>query len=100
MLVPENFPKLSKKWSCPEIREEHKIPHRKGIDQGIIKGLIAENALRAHLAFAAFSLRGFRKAMGRYIDANTIFACCSNERFGIDGSGEVHMQIGALGHGS
>src|SRR6266702_3610629 len=68
--------------------------------------LIFKCALRAEIAFAADGLRRetaggrgrFEEAIGRGIDAENIGCAILDESLGVDGPGEVHVEVAALRH--
>ena len=80
--------------------------HGEGVDEGVVELLILEGALGADVAFATDGLRrnapggggGFEEAHGLGIDAEEIGGGVLDEGFGVDGAGEMHVEVGALGH--
>jgi hypothetical protein len=82
--------------------------HGKGVDQGIIELLIVEDALGAHIAFAADRLRrktpggsgSSKKAVRAEIDAQAVLGSILKEGLGIDSTREVHVQVCPFWHAS
>src|SRR5271157_4135820 len=68
--------------------------------------LILERLRRARVPFAAHRLRRnaprhrlrLEKRERRKIHAEIVFGAVANPRFGVDGAGEVSVQVGAFGH--
>ncbi len=83
-----------------------KAAHGEGVDEGIVKLLVLEGVLGADVALATDGLRrkahgsgfGFEEAHGLEIDAEEIGGSILNKGFGIDGAGEVHVEVSTLGH--
>ncbi len=78
--------------------------HGEGVDEGIVEFLILEGVFGADVALATDWLRrnasrgglGFEETHGLGIDAEDIGGGIFDEGFGVDGAGEVHVEVCAL----
>jgi len=80
--------------------------HGEGVDESVVEFLILEDAVGAGAAFTADGLGrdapgdgvGLEEGVGVEVDAEAIDGGLLEEGFGVDGSGEVHVEVGALRH--
>ncbi|MDX6459812.1 MAG: hypothetical protein QOE55_3509 [Acidobacteriaceae bacterium] len=80
--------------------------HGEGVDEGVVEFLVLEGVGSADVAFSADGLGrdaaggGLRleEAESGLIDAEVVGGALGDQGFGVDGSAEVHVEVGALGH--
>jgi len=80
--------------------------HGEGVDESVIEVLLLEGLVGTNIAFATDRLRRqaargaiiFCEAEGGGVDAEQIGRSVFDEGFGIDGAGEMHVQVSAFGH--
>src|SRR4029077_608834 len=80
--------------------------HGEGVDEAVVEVLVGEGAGCGNAAFTADGLGrdaarhflGFEECERGEIDAESVFGAGANPSFGVDGAGEVAVEVSAFGH--
>ncbi len=77
----------------------NKAAHGKGIDEAVVEVLIGggKHAGEPRGGNHVISARGMDEAEACGIDTEAVLGCLADECFGIDGAGEMDVEVGAFG---
>ena len=73
--------------------------HREAVDESVVEVLVFEEKAGGDLGLGANTVPGSGEREGDGVDAEALLDCFGEEGFGVDGAGEMHMEVGTLGHG-